>query len=53
MGRANGWTRVEQVGDVSPDRVQRLLRWADWDIDAVRDDVWDYVLDICAARMVC
>jgi SRSO17 transposase len=25
--------------------VQRLLRCADWDVDAVRDDVRDYVLE--------
>ena len=25
--------------------MQRLLRWADWDVDAVRDDIGDYVVD--------
>ncbi|CCH19708.1 Transposase (fragment) [Micromonospora lupini str. Lupac 08] len=25
--------------------MQRLLRWADWDVDAVRDDVRDYVVE--------
>jgi hypothetical protein len=25
--------------------MQRLLRWADWDIDAVRDDLRDDVLE--------
>jgi SRSO17 transposase len=25
--------------------MQRLLRWADWDIDGVRDDVRDYVVE--------
>lgn len=38
----NGWTLAEQAGDLSPDGMQRLLRWADWDTDAVRDDVRDY-----------
>lgn len=30
---------------VSPVGMQRLLRWADWDVDAVRDDVRDYVIE--------
>jgi DDE superfamily endonuclease len=29
---------------VSPDGMQRLLRWADWDVDGVRDDVRDHVV---------
>ncbi|MEV6602001.1 IS701 family transposase [Actinoplanes sp. NPDC051346] len=45
LDRKNGWTLAEQAGDVSPDGMQRLLRWADWDVDAVRDDVRDYVLE--------
>ncbi|AVT32590.1 DDE endonuclease [Plantactinospora sp. BC1] len=45
LGRKNGWTLAEQAGDVSPDGMQRLLRWADWDVDAVRDDVRDYVVE--------
>ncbi|MBB5830040.1 SRSO17 transposase [Micromonospora carbonacea] len=45
LGRKNGWTLAEQAGDVSPDGMQRLLRWADWDVDAVRDDVRDYVIE--------
>ncbi|BBH68304.1 hypothetical protein ACTI_49890 [Actinoplanes sp. OR16] len=42
-GRAR--TLAEQAGDLSPDGMQRLLRWADWDIDAVRDEVRDYVIE--------
>ncbi|KXK60122.1 DDE endonuclease [Micromonospora rosaria] len=45
VDRKNGWTLAEQAGDVSPDGMQRLLRWADWDVDAVRDDVRDYVVE--------
>ncbi|CCH19790.1 Transposase [Micromonospora lupini str. Lupac 08] len=45
LGRKNGWTLAEQAGDASPDGMQRLLRWADWDVDAVRDDVRDYVVE--------
>ncbi|MDY7089696.1 MAG: IS701 family transposase [Actinomycetota bacterium] len=45
MDRKNGWTLAEQAGDLSPDGMQRLLRWADWDVDRVRDDVRDYVAE--------
>ncbi|GAA4975411.1 hypothetical protein GCM10025331_82450 [Actinoplanes utahensis] len=45
LDRKNGWTWAEQAGDVSPDGMQRLPRWADRDIDAVRDEVRDYVIE--------
>lgn len=45
LERKNGWTLAEHAGEVSPDGMQRLLRRADWDIDAVRDDVREYVVD--------
>jgi SRSO17 transposase len=45
LERKNGWTLAEQAGEVSPDGMQRLLRWADWDIDGVRDDVRSYVAE--------
>jgi SRSO17 transposase len=45
LDRKNGWTLAEQVGEISPNGMQRLLRWADWDIDAVRDDLRDYVIE--------
>src|SRR3954470_18428369 len=45
LERKNGWTLAEQGGEVSPDGMQRLLRRADWDIDGVRDDVRDYVVE--------
>ncbi|MFG1828657.1 transposase [Micromonospora chersina] len=32
-------------GEVSADGTQRLLRWADWDVEAVRHDVRDYLID--------
>ena len=37
--RRNGWQLAEQIGERSPDGVQRLLRTARWDADAVRDDL--------------
>jgi SRSO17 transposase len=45
LERKNGWTLAERAGDVSPDGMQRLLRRADWDVDGVRDDVRDYVIE--------
>jgi SRSO17 transposase len=42
--RRNGWQLAEQVGERSPDGVQRLLRTARWDADGVRDDLRDYVV---------
>src|SRR5580658_433497 len=39
LERRNGWTLAERAGEVSPDGMQRLLRRADWDADAVRDDI--------------
>jgi hypothetical protein len=39
LDRKNGWTLAEQAGDVSPDGIERLLRWGDWDVGAVRDDL--------------
>jgi SRSO17 transposase len=45
LQRKNGWTLAERAGEVSPDGMQRLLRWADWDVEAVRDDVRDYLIE--------
>ena len=45
LERKNGWTIAEQAGEVSPDGMQRLLRRADWDVDGVRDDVREYVVE--------
>lgn len=45
LERKNGWTLAEHAGAVSPDGMQRLLRRADWDVDGVRDDLRDYVIE--------
>jgi SRSO17 transposase len=50
LERKNGWTLAERAGEVAPDGMQRLLRWADWDVDGVRDDVRDYVVNQLAGR---
>lgn len=43
--RKNGWQLAEYLGDATPDGVQHLLARADWDADAVRDDLMGYVRD--------
>ena len=43
--RKNSWTLAERAGEPSPDGMQRLLAAADWDADAVRDDLRDYVIE--------
>jgi len=45
LERKNSWTLAERAGEVIPDGMQRLLANADWDADAVRDDVRDYVVE--------
>jgi len=45
LERKNGWTLAERAGEACPDGMQRLLRRADWDVDGVRDDVRDYVIE--------
>ncbi len=43
LERRNGWTLSEQAGEGCPDGMQRLLNHADWDADAVRDEVRSFV----------
>jgi SRSO17 transposase len=43
--RRNGWQLAEQLGERTPDGVQRLVRAARWDADAVRDDLRTYVVE--------
>src|SRR6516225_2636873 len=43
--RKNGWQLAEHLGDPTPDGVQHLLARADWDADAVRDDLVGYVAE--------
>jgi SRSO17 transposase len=43
--RKNGWQLAEHLGDPTPDGVQHLLARADWDADAVRDDLTRYVTE--------
>lgn len=48
--RKNGWQLAEALGEATPDGVQRLLNAADWDADAVRDDLREYALEHLADR---
>ena len=43
--RKNGWQLAEQLGELTPDGVQRLLATARWSADQVRDDLRDYVVE--------
>jgi SRSO17 transposase len=43
--RKNGWQLAEQLQERGPQGVQRLLNAADWDVDAIRDDLRAYVVD--------
>jgi len=45
LERKNSWTLAEEAGEAIPDGMQRLLAYADWDADAVRDDARDYVVE--------
>jgi SRSO17 transposase len=44
LERKNGWQLAEQVGDTTPYGVQHLLGRAQWDAEAVRDDLRQYVV---------
>src|SRR4051812_21939144 len=41
--RKNGWQLAEHLGDPTPDGIQHLLARADWDAEAVRDELLGYV----------
>lgn len=43
MERKNGWQLAEYAGHRGPAGFQHLLNGAAWDVDAVRDDVQQYV----------
>ena len=43
--RKNGWQLAEALGEGGPQGMQRLLNAADWDAEAVRDELRTYVLE--------
>jgi SRSO17 transposase len=48
--RKNGWQLAEHLGEATPDGVQPLLSRADWDADAVRDELIGYVQEHLGTR---
>jgi SRSO17 transposase len=44
VSRKNGWQLAEQAGETSPDGMQRLLRDAHWDREAVCAELRSYLL---------
>jgi len=43
--RKNGWQLAEQLGEVTPVNLQHFIARAEWDADAVRDDLQSYVVE--------
>lgn len=43
--RKNGWQLAEEEGESGPQGMQRLLNAADWDEEAVRDELRGYVVE--------
>src|SRR5688500_10805339 len=43
--RKNSWQLAEVVGAANPYGFQHLLGRADWDVDAVRDELHDYIAE--------
>ncbi len=43
--RKNGWQLAEELGESGPQGVQRLLNAAEWDEEAVRDELRAYVVE--------
>src|SRR5512142_1448756 len=45
LPRKNGWQMAEELGEANAHGVQRLLEEADWDEEAVRDELRAYVIE--------
>lgn len=43
--RKNGWQMAEALGEAAPYGTQRLLNGSQWEADAVRDDLREYVVE--------
>ena len=48
--RKNGWQLAEWIGEATPDGVQHLLERAQWDPDAARDVLREYVVEQLGER---
>jgi SRSO17 transposase len=44
--RKNAWQVAEQIGDADPYGVQYLMGRSEWDPDAIRDDLRDYLVEV-------
>lgn len=42
LSRRNGWQMAEALGDITPDRMERLLYKAQWDADEAQKRLLDY-----------
>lgn len=51
--RKTDWMRAEAAGDPGPWRQQAILGRGDWDADALRDIVHDYVVEHLGMTMRC
>ena len=45
VDRKNGWQIAEAIGDQTPDRTQRLLYRAHWDVDVARDVLQQFIIE--------
>ncbi len=45
MDRKNGWQLAEAIGDATPDSTQRLLYQANWEADAARDELQQFIIE--------
>jgi SRSO17 transposase len=45
LERKTGWSLAEYAGERTPDGMQRLFTTAKWDVDGVRDDIRDYLIE--------
>lgn len=44
--RKNSWQLAERIGDLVPNKTQRLLNNARWDADAARDELLYFVAEV-------
>ena len=45
IDRKNGWQLAEAIGDATPDSTQRLLYQANWEADAARDELQQFIIE--------
>ena len=45
LSRRNGWQMAEALGDITPDRMERLLYKAQWDADQAQQRLLDFQIE--------